>query len=249
MRLIFHPDFFAFIYLIATILFIFGLKGLGSPRTALRGNRFAMMGMALALMITLFHPSVQSYRWIFYGILAGGIIGTGIAFKIHMTAMPQLVAALHSFVGLSATLVAIGTYFIHQNEVGSIKGIQALEISLGSAIGAITFTGSVIAFGKLQGLLSSNPLTFKGQHIFNLILGLSAIGLTLYFMQETVFWPLLLLTFIALLLGILLVIPIGGADMPVIVSMLNSYSGWAASATGFTLQNNLLIATGALVGA
>ncbi len=238
-------NFFAIVYLIATVLFIFGLKGLASPKTALKGNKAAMIGMAIAVIATLLHPDVQNYRWIILGLAAGAVIGTLVALKIQMTDMPQLVAALHSFVGLSAVLVAIGTYFIHKHE---LNGVLALEMSLGSAIGAITFTGSVVAFGKLQGLFGSNPVVFKGQHLLNLLIALSAVVLCGYFMYTHQVAPLLILTALAFVLGVTMIIPIGGADMPVVVSMLNSYSGWAASATGFTLENNLLIATGALVG-
>ncbi|MDB5038173.1 MAG: proton-translocating nicotinamide nucleotide transhydrogenase subunit PntB [Bacteriovoracaceae bacterium] len=241
------PDFFAAIYLLATILFIFGLKGLSSPKTALTGNRAAMFGMLIAVVATLFNPEVKSYSWIFYGLVGGALIGSITAMKIQMTAMPQLVAALHSFVGLSATLVAIGTYFTHEQE-HALNSILCVELGLGAAIGAVTFTGSVVAFGKLQELITSNPLVFKGQHFLNLLIGVGIIGLTIHFVMAPAFIWLALLSGLSLLIGFLLVLPIGGADMPVIVSMLNSYSGWAASATGFTLHNNLLIATGALVG-
>lgn len=242
-----HADLFALVYLIATILFIFGLKGLASPKTALAGNTSAMVGMLIATVATLLHPSVQSYSWIIYGLIAGAVVGIAVALKIQMTAMPQLVAALHSFVGLSATLVALGTYFTHKAG-GELGEVLCVELGLGAAIGAITFTGSVIAFGKLQELLSSNPLVFRGQHLLNLGIGIAIIALTIHFVWTQEFSSLLILTLLSLALGFLLVLPIGGADMPVIVSMLNSYSGWAASATGFTLHNNLLIATGALVG-
>lgn len=240
-------DIFAFVYLVATVLFVLGLKGLSSPRTALRGNSFAMLGMLVAVVTTLFHPDVTSYRWIIAGLLAGALVGIPVALKIQMTAMPQLVAALHSFVGLSAVFVAIGTYF-HQQTGGGLNVVLAIELVLGSAIGALTFSGSIVAFGKLQELLSSKPLVFKGQHLLNLLLGVAIVYYSYDFTQSYESLPFFIVTGIALLLGVLLVLPIGGADMPVVVSMLNSYSGWAASATGFTLGNNLLIATGALVG-
>ena len=242
-----HSDIFAVIYLIATLLFIFGLKGLSSPKTALRGNTFAMVGMGLAIVTTLLNPEVKNYTWIVLGLVAGAVVGISVALKIQMTAMPQLVAALHSFVGLSAVLVAIGTYVAKSHE-GELGAVICSELGIGSFIGAITFTGSLIAFGKLQEILGSNPLKFKGQHMVNLVLGLAMIGFTVQFVMTAQVTPLLLATFIALILGFLLILPIGGADMPVVVSMLNSYSGWAASATGFTLGNNLLITTGALVG-
>ncbi|HEX4922713.1 MAG TPA: NAD(P)(+) transhydrogenase (Re/Si-specific) subunit beta, partial [Bdellovibrionales bacterium] len=241
------PDIFALGYLVTTVLFIFGLKGLSSPKTALRGNRLAMIGMTLAVLITLIHPDVKSYTWIAAGLAGGLLIGTFTALKIQMTAMPQLVAALHSFVGLSAVLVAIGTFFSHTPE--QLDPVLLTELGLGAIIGAITFTGSLIAFGKLQELLGSAPLVFKGQHLVNLLLGLVTLGLCAHFVVTGDWVSLLLMTGVSLVLGFLLVLPIGGADMPVVVSMLNSYSGWAASATGFTLGNQLLIATGALVGA
>ena len=242
-----HADLFSFIYLIATILFILGLKGLSHPKTALRGNLFAMIGMTLAVVMTLIHPEVHQYTWILAGLIGGAVVGTVVARRIQMTAMPQLVAALHSFVGLAAVLVAMGIFFIHEMH-GELNAILMIELVMGSFIGAITFTGSVIAFGKLQGLISGNPVVFKGQHFVNLFLWLVMIFVSALFVMYGNFVYFLIATLIALALGILLIIPIGGADMPVVVSMLNSYSGWAAAATGFTLENNLLITTGALVG-
>lgn len=241
------PDFFATAYLIAAILFIFGLKGLSHPKTALRGNAFSMMGMVLSVVVTLLHPSVSNYALIGAGLVAGAAIGIPIALRIKMTAMPQLVAALHSFVGLAAVLVAAGTYLIHQHE-GQITPTLLVELVAGSAIGAVTFTGSLIAFGKLQALLKSAPLIFKGQHILNAGLILSILVLSVVFVDSHSFLIFSVVTVLSLLLGFLLVLPIGGSDMPVVVSMLNSYSGWAAAATGFTLNNQVLIATGALVG-
>ncbi len=241
------PDLFDLAYLVATILFIFGLKGLSHPKTALRGNQFSMAGMLLAIVVTLLHPSVQNYGVVFGGLVAGAVIGIPLALRIQMTAMPQLVAALHSFVGLAAVLVAGGTYLMHVQQ-GHAESVLLLELIIGSAIGAVTFTGSLVAFGKLQALLGSAPLVFKGQHALNAILIAAIIGLSALFVREHSVLLFTAVTAIALLLGFLLVLPIGGSDMPVVVSMLNSYSGWAASATGFTLGNQLLIATGALVG-
>ena len=237
----------AYAYLAASILFIFGLKGLTHPASARRGNMYAMLGMAIAIGATLMSPEIKSYTWIIPGIIIGAVIGAVIAAKIQMTAMPQLVAALHSFVGLTAVLVAIGTYFTHSS-TNHIDSVLLTELVVGSFIGAITFTGSIIAFGKLQGIIASQPVVFKGQHWLNLALGIVMVGCSVYFIMNNHFGAFLIVTAIALGLGILLIIPIGGADMPVVVSMLNSYSGWAAAATGFTLQNNLLIITGALVG-
>lgn len=241
------PDFFAGSYLFAIILFIFGLKGLSHPKTALRGNNLSMAGMALAVAVTLAHPDVQNYPLIFAGLALGAAIGIPVALKIQMTSMPQLVAALHSFVGLAAVLVAAGTYLIHAKD-GPMESHLLIELVVGSAIGAITFTGSLIAFGKLQALLRSAPLVFRGQHALNGILIVATIACSIAFAREHSVALFVIVTCISLLLGFLLVLPIGGSDMPVVVSMLNSYSGWAASATGFTLNNQLLIATGALVG-
>ena len=242
-----NPNLLALAYLVSAALFILGLKGLTHPASARRGNYYAISGMVLAMVATMLSPAVRSYTWIIGGIAVGAVIGTIIAMKIKMAAMPQLVALLHSFVGLTAVLVAIGTYFTHRHE-GTLNTVLMLELAVGAFIGAITFTGSLVAFGKLQGLVTGRPVVFKGQHLLNLLLALAMLGFGVYFFLHGHFLSLLIMTAIALLLGVLLIIPVGGADMPVIVSMLNSYSGWAAAATGFTLQNNLLIITGALVG-
>ncbi|PQJ97151.1 NAD(P)(+) transhydrogenase (Re/Si-specific) subunit beta [Chromatium okenii] len=237
----------ALAYLIAAVLFILGLKGLTHPSTARRGNVYAMFGMLLAIAATLLGRDVQSYGFIIAGIAGGAVIGIIVALRIQMTAMPQLVAALHSFVGLAAVLVGIGT-FLHKQEAGLLNAVLMGEISAGVVIGAITFTGSIIAFGKLQGLLSGAPVKFAGQHLLNAVLALATIALAVHFAMSGSLLALILMTLLALTLGITLIIPIGGADMPVIISMLNSYSGWAAAATGFTLHNDLLIIVGALVG-
>ncbi len=242
-----NPSLFHLGYLLATVLFIFSLKGLASPKTAVLGNRAGMLGMAIAIVLTLVHPDIARYDWIIGGLAVGALVGTLTALKIQMTAMPQLVAALHSFVGLAATLVAFGTHQIHLSDL-TTNPVLAVEIALGAAIGAITFTGSIIAFGKLQELLPSNPLIFRGQHLLNLALIGGVVASTICYIQEPSLVYLLAATTLSLILGFMIVLPIGGADMPVVVSMLNSYSGWAASATGFTLHNHLLIATGALVG-
>ena len=240
-------DLFAFVYLVAGVLFTLGLKGLSSPESARRGNAMAMVGMALAVGVTLTAPSVKSYSLILAAMALGAVIGIIIAHKIDMKAMPQLVAAFHSLVGLAAVLVAIGTYLSHEHE-GALNNILMTELFLGSFIGAVTFTGSVIAFGKLQEIFGSAPVTFKGQHMLNLAFGIAIIALGIIFVAQDNFQAFMLLTVLSLVLGVTLIIPIGGADMPVVVSMLNSYSGWAAAATGFTLNNILLIITGALVG-
>ncbi len=234
-------------YLVGAVLFILGLKGLTHPSTARRGNVFAIVGMVIAIGATLLSPDIASYGWIIAGVIIGAAIGIVVALKIQMTAMPQLVAALHSFVGLAAVLVAIGTY-LNRDMAGTLNPVLMAELAIGAFVGAITFTGSIIAFGKLQGILSGNPVVFTGQHWLNLGLGIVMLLFAWYAYANFSFGALILVTLIALLLGVLLIIPIGGADMPVVVSMLNSYSGWAAAATGFTLQNNLLIVTGALVG-
>lgn len=240
-------------YLVAAICFILALRGLSSPETARKGLVFGMSGMALAIVTTLLLSTVTSYGWIILGIAIGGSIGYVIAKKIDMTALPQLVAAFHSLVGLAAVFVAAAAFYNPEpygiGTLGNIKIASLIEMSLGSAIGAITFTGSVIAWGKLQGVIPGKPVVFIGQHLINAALG----GLLVFLLvmlcatnSSFFFWSLV---FLAFLLGILIIIPIGGADMPVIVSMLNSYSGWAAAGIGFTLHNNLLIIVGALVGA
>jgi NAD(P) transhydrogenase subunit beta len=243
----------AFLYLVAAVLFILALRGLSSPETARKGNLYGMVGMAIAILNTLAMPGVQSYFPILVAIAVGGGLGAVIALRIKMTALPQLVAAFHSLVGLAAVFVAIAafdapeTYGIGAR--GAIPTANRIEMALGIAIGAITFTGSIIAFGKLQGLISGKPLIFSGQHLLNALLGAAVIVATILFaMTEStaMFWVILL---VSLALGFLLILPIGGADMPVVISMLNSYSGWAAAGIGFTLENNLLIVTGALVGA
>ena len=239
-------------YLISGIFFILALRGLSSPETARRGNIYGITGMIIAVITTLLLPGIESYGLIALGILVGGVIGTSIALKIEMTALPQLIAAFHSLVGLAAVMVA-GAAFHNPSaygigDSGSIPIASLIEMSLGSSIGAITFSGSIIAFGKLQGVMSGNPITFKFQHFLNAVLGITLIFITVLFCLEqtqNLFWGLTLLAFI---IGFLIIIPIGAADMPVVVSMLNSYSGWAACGIGFTLSNNLLIITGALVG-
>lgn len=238
-------------YLISSICFILALRGLSGPDTAQRGVTYGIVGMAIAIVTTLFN--VESWGMIIWGVLIGGTIGTVIAKKIEMTALPQLVAAFHSLVGLAAVFVAAAAFFNPEafgiGITGDIHTSSLIELAIGLTIGAITFTGSVIAFGKLQGIVSGKPVSFPNQHAINAAIG--GVILFLIFMLCTTqspffFWVLVLFAFV---IGVLIIIPIGGADMPVIVSMLNSYSGWAAAGIGFTLQNNLLIITGALVGA
>ncbi len=240
-------DTLALAYLVSAVLFIFGLKGLTSPATARRGNYAAILGMIIAVVATLASPEMASYGLIAVAVVIGAAIGIPLALKIKMTAMPQLVAMLHSFVGLAAVLVAIGTY-LNREAAGAINTLLMFELAVGTVIGAITFTGSIVAFGKLQGLIGSAPLVFKGQHWLNLLIGLVIVALGADFVANHHFVSLVLLTLLSFALGVLLIVPIGGADMPVVISMLNSYSGWAAAATGFTLENKLLIVTGALVG-
>ena len=245
-------NFSALLYLLSAILFILSLKGLSSPLSARKGNFFGILGMIIAIFTTVLQPNTSNYILILSGILIGGIVGTSIALKIEMTAMPQLVAAFHSLVGIAAVLVAYTALIYPEaygiGNVGNIKLASKIEMSLGVAIGAITFTGSVIAFGKLQGIITGNPLIFKGQHLLNLIVGLAIIILIICFTLYENTNLFHLITILALIIGVLLIIPIGGADMPVVVSMLNSYSGWAAAGIGFTLQNTALIIVGALVG-
>lgn len=243
----------ALAYLIAAICFILALKGLASPKSARQGNILGILGMVIAIAATFQLPVIQSYNSITFAILGGGIVGTIIALKIPMTSMPQLVAAFHSLVGLAAVLIA-GSALSSPDAygigaIGSLAVGSLIEMSLGASIGAITFSGSIIAFAKLQGIMSGSPIRFRGQHILNAALAI----LICYFIYQFcateshgIFWIVVALSF---LIGFLLIIPIGGADMPVVVSMLNSYSGWAAAGIGFTLNNTLLIITGALVGA
>jgi len=248
-------NFIALAYLVAGVLFILALRGLSSPETSRRGNLLGMIGMAIAIVTTLFAaPPANGLTWILIigGIAVGGSIGAYIARRIAMTAMPQLVAAFHSLVGLAAVLVAAGALYAPHafgiGEVGSIHTGSLVEMSLGVAIGAVTFTGSIIAFTKLQGLVSGAPVVFPGQHLFNLALGIALVVLIAIFCASQSYAAFWIVTAVSLLIGVLIIIPIGGADMPVVISMLNSYSGWAAAATGFTLENTALIITGALVG-
>jgi NAD(P) transhydrogenase subunit beta len=242
----------AFLYLIASVCFIMALRGLSSPETARHGNLYGIVGMVVAIGTTLALPIMGGYIGIVIAIAIGGAAGAYIALKIQMTALPQLVAAFHSLVGLAAVAVAAAAFYAPDaygiGAVGAIERASLVEMSLGTAIGAITFTGSVVAFTKLQGLVSGAPLMFWGQHYLNAALGILLVVLIALFVigQATgVFWLIVLLS---LALGLLLILPIGGADMPVVISMLNSYSGWAACGIGFTLANSLLIVTGALVG-
>ena len=242
-----------FAYLVASVLFILSLKGLSHPETARRGNVFGITGMTMAVVTTLLQSEVLNYTMIFAAVLVGGAIGTIIALRIHMTAMPELIAAMHSLVGLAAVLIAAAAlsnpdaYGIALPD-GSLSMASLVEMFIGTFIGAITFTGSIIAFGKLQGMITSAPLVFNGQHTLNLVIALAMVGFGIAFCVTQSWTPFLVMIALALLLGVMVIVPIGGADMPVVVSMLNSYSGWAAAGIGFTLGNNLLIITGALVG-
>ena len=244
----------ASLYLISGVLFILALRGLSSPETSRQGNFFGILGMALAITVTFLSVDIlfSGFIFIICALAIGGFIGTIIAYKISMTAMPQLVAGFHSLVGLAAVLVALSAFYNPQafglGTFNNIKTASLIEMSIGASIGAITFTGSIIAFLKLQGLMSGAPITFKGQHFINLLIGIGIVSLITYItinQSSHIFWILIISSF---LIGVLLIIPIGGADMPVVISMLNSYSGWAAAGIGFTLENTALIITGALVG-
>ena len=243
----------AIAYLIAAICFIMALKGLSSPTSARKGNVIGMVGMVIAVVTTLADPGVLSFVDILAAMVVGGAIGTVVALRIQMAAMPQLIAAFHSLVGMAAVLVAVTALYAPEaygiGSVGDIKLASRIEMSLGLVIGAITFSGSVTAFTKLQGLVSGNPVTFAGQHWLNLALALVIVGVGAYFCATEAYGAFWTMTALAFLIGFLIIIPIGGADMPVVISMLNSYSGWAAAGIGFTLENELLIITGALVGA
>ena len=244
----------ASLYLISGVLFILALRGLSSPNTSIRGNLFGILGMALAISVTFLSIDIlfNGFVFIICALAIGGSIGAIIAYRISMTAMPQLVAGFHSLVGLAAVLVALSAFYnpeaFELGTLNNIKKASLVEMSIGGSIGAITFTGSIIAFLKLQGLMSGSPITYKGQHFVNLLIGIGIAYLIFYItinQSNHIFWILIISSF---LIGILLIIPIGGADMPVVISMLNSYSGWAAAGIGFTLENTALIITGALVG-
>src|SRR5258708_26367363 len=245
----------ALLYLIAGALFIMAVRGLSSPASSGRGNLFGMVGMAIAILTTLAaHPPTDFAAWalVVLGMALGGGIGAVIARRVPMTSMPELVAAFHSLVGVAAGLVAAGALYAPAafgiGTEGAIHGQSLIEMSLGVAIGAITFTGSVIAFLKLSGRMSGAPITLPGRHVINVALGLSLIALIVWFYLAQLHVAFWLIAAASFLLGVLIIIPIGGADMPVVISMLNSYSGWAAAGIGFTLGNSALIITGALVG-
>ena len=244
----------AIFYLFSGILFILALRGLSSPETSRQGNLFGILGMIIAITVTFLTVGNFStaINYVLLFLVIGGAIGAFIAFKIPMTAMPELVAGFHSLVGLAAVFVAISAFLNPQafnlGSPGDIKLASLIEMSIGAAVGAITFSGSIIAFLKLRGIMSGSPITFIGQHFVNLIMGISIFVLIYYLcttQSEIFFWSMIAISF---LIGVLLIIPIGGADMPVVISMLNSYSGWAAAGIGFTLENTALIITGALVG-
>jgi NAD(P) transhydrogenase subunit beta len=239
-------NFTAISYLISSVLFILALKGLSSPTTSRQGNTFGMIGMALAIVTTFLIPGFKPVYWLIgIAIVAGAIIGSIAAQRVQMTKMPELVALMHSFVGLSAVLIAIAAVF---NPVQEHSGAQKIELFIGAFIGAITFTASVIAFGKLSGKVSGKPVSFSGQHLLNLVLAILMVASGIAYFLTDSHAAFLIMCAIALVLGITLIIPIGGADMPVVVSMLNSYSGWAAAGIGFTLNNPVLIIAGACVG-
>ncbi|MBT5186680.1 MAG: NAD(P)(+) transhydrogenase (Re/Si-specific) subunit beta [Kordiimonadaceae bacterium] len=251
-------DLTAIAYLISGVLFILALRGLSSPESSRKGNFYGMLGMAIAIITTLANPEIVSYTWIFVAMAVGGGIGIVIASRIAMTAMPQLVAAFHSLVGLAAVLVAAAAYlepasFNIVDMAGNIFAASRVEMALGAAIGAITFSGSVIAFAKLNGNMSGAPIMLPMRHVINAAMAIAIVGLIVLFAISedaasgggNIMWYIIGFSF---LIGFLIIIPIGGADMPVVVSMLNSYSGWAAAGIGFTLQNNALIITGSLVG-
>ena len=261
------------LYLLAAVLFIFTLRGLSSPTSSKWGNFFGILGMVVAIVTTILMIPEIDYVLTISAIIIGGTIGTVIALRLQMTALPQLVAAFHSLVGLAAVFVAMAAFyapeyygiatmantgfievFTEHPYYEPVKNLvfktgSLIELSIGLAIGAITYSGSLVAFAKLQGILGGKPLVFRGQHMLNAMLFLTIIALIVLLVQQQSSWLLWLLAFVAVVFGFLLIMPIGGADMPVIVSMLNSYSGWAACGIGFTLNNYLLIITGALVGA
>src|SRR5215813_5177224 len=248
-------DLVALLYLVSGVLFILALRGLSSPETSRQGNLFGMVGMAIAIVTTLAsHPPAGLGAWalVLVGLAAGGSVGALIARRVPMTAMPELVAAFHSLVGMAAVLVAAGALYAPSafdiGTRGAIHGSSLVEMSIGAAIGAVTFTGSVIAFLKLSGRMSGAPILLPARHVINVALAVALVILVIIFVRtesHLAFWLIALGSFA---LGVLMIVPIGGADMPVVISMLNSYSGWAAAGIGFTLGNSALIVTGALVG-
>ena len=244
----------AILYLVSGVLFILALRGLSSPETSRQGNLFGMIGMVIAVTVTFLSVGnfTSGFIYVLIFLAIGGSIGAFIAYRIPMTAMPELVAGFHSLVGLAAVFVAISAFInpaaFNLGTPGNIKLASLVEMAIGAAVGAITFSGSVIAFLKLQGIMSGAPIIFKGQHLLNALLLTLIVVLTIYLcssQSSNLFWTLIAISF---LIGFLIIIPIGGADMPVVISMLNSYSGWAAAGIGFTLENTALIITGALVG-
>ena len=240
-----NPNLTSAAYLISAVLFIFSLKGLASPTSARLGNTLGMVGMAIAVITTFFVGHNLVIPLVAGAVILGAIVGTLAAKRVQMTKMPELVALMHSFVGLSAVLIAIAAVF---NTAENHTSVQRIELFIGAFIGAITFTASVVAFGKLSGKFGSKPVIFKGQHLLNLALALLMLGFGVLFYLQGNQTAFLIMCAFALVLGVTLIVPIGGADMPVVVSMLNSYSGWAAAGIGFTLNNSVLIITGACVG-
>ena len=241
----------AIAYLVASVFFILSLKGLSSPLSARRGNVFGIIGMIIAVCATI--TLTRNWELIILAIAIGGLVGTVVARRIEMTQMPELVAAMHSLVGLAAVLIAIAAVnnpeaFGILSDAGGLPFVNRLELFIGTFVGAITFSGSVVAFGKLSGKLKSAPVVFRGQHQLNLALAIIMLGAGVVFMVNESWNPFVFMTVLAFLIGVLIIIPIGGADMPVVISMLNSYSGWAAAGIGFSLNNTMLIISGSLVG-
>src|SRR5437868_6268768 len=249
------PNTAGMLYLVAGVLFILALRGLSSPETSRQGNLFGMIGMAIAIVVTLAsHPPASAFSWalVIIGIGIGGGAGAVIARRVPMTSMPELVAAFHSLVGMAAVLVAAAALYAPRafdiGVPGDIPRASLIEMSLGCAIGAITFTGSIIAFLKLSARMSGAPIMLPMRHAINLALFIAIVLIIVWFVRTESYFAFWLLTLAAFAFGVLIIIPIGGADMPVVISMLNSYSGWAAAGIGFTLGNSALIITGALVG-
>src|SRR3954467_295633 len=249
------PNTAALFYLVSGVLFILALRGLSSPETSRQGNLFGMIGMAIAIVVTLAaHPPASGFSWalVIIGLGIGGGIGAVIARRVPMTSMPELVAAFHSLVGMAAVLVAAAALYAPRafdiGVPGDIHRASLIEMSLGVAIGAVTFTGSIIAFLKLSARMSGAPILLPMRHAINLALFVAIVLITIWFVRTESYFAFWLLTLAAFAFGVLIIIPIGGADMPVVISMLNSYSGWAAAGIGFTLGNSALIITGALVG-
>ena len=236
-------------YIVASVLFIIGLLWLRSPETARAGNRLSALGMLIAVIFTVIDRDIVSYEWIIVGLVVGALIGAIAARQVQLTAMPQMVAIFNGFGGAASAIVAAAE-ILHQNDIGNVDPVVSVTVALSVLIGSLTLTGSLIAFGKLQGIIATQPVLIPLRHLLNAVLGVGGLAMAaLIIVDPSLEWALVAMAVIALIVGVLIVIPIGGADMPVVIALLNSYSGLAAAATGFVIDNPMLIIAGSLVGA